>query len=207
MIVFTLLMLLASTIGDSTGGVLGGLLPFLAIISYYFFSELFMDGQTLGKKALNIKVVRIDGKQPSVSDYLLRAIFQIIDTVFSFGVLSALMISTSHKRQRLGDMTANTTVIRTRTNTEFRLSDILRINSLDNYQPTYPEVKKLSDDDMLLIKSILRRQSLHPNDAHSFAVSELIKKITGILGIQRPQPGQELIFLKTLLKDYIVLTR
>ena len=121
MIVFTLLMLLASAIGDSTGGVFGSLLPFLALIGYYFFSELFMDGQTLGKKALNIKVVRIDGKQPSVSDYLLRAIFQVIDTVFSFGVLAALMISTSHKRQRLGDMTANTTVIRTRTNTEFRL--------------------------------------------------------------------------------------
>src|SRR5690606_13798469 len=110
-------------------------------VIYQLFSEILADGQSWGKKAMGIKVVRIDGKEPGLSDYFLRAIFHITDTFASLGILAALMISSSEKKQRLGDMTANTAVIRVRFNLRFRLEDILKINTLENYEPTYPEVR------------------------------------------------------------------
>lgn len=187
-------------------GVILALLPVVGFIAYQFFSEFFSDGQSLGKKALNIKVVRLDGRQPSLTDFLLRAIFHIIDTIFSSGILAALVISTSVKRQRLGDMTANTTVIRTSNHLNFRLEDILKIESLEKYTPQYPEVKKLRDEDMLIIKNVIRRYQLYDNPAHADIIDDLVQKLSKLLDI--PAPGtNKLEFLRTLLKDYIVLTR
>ena len=188
------------------GGIIFGLMPILGFVGYQFLSELLSDGQSLGKKALNIKVVRLDGRQPSPTDYLLRAVFHVVDSIFSSGILAALVISTTIKRQRLGDMTAHTTVIRTSNNVDFRLEDILRINSIEDYSPTYPEVKKLNDEDMLVIKNVIKRYMAFENPAHAEAVDILVQKIAPILNIAPPE-GNKIEFLRILLKDYIVLTR
>lgn len=193
-------------VSSSFGQIFLGLLPVVGFMIYQFTSELLANGQSLGKKALNIRVVRLDGRQPSTTDYLIRSIFHIIDTIFSSGILAALVISTSVKRQRLGDMTANTTVIRTSSNLKFRLADILNIDSLEKYTPVYPEVAQLNDDDMLVIKSVIRRHATYKNQAHREVVDQLTEKLVHLLNIQQV-PGDKIEFLKTLLRDYIVLTR
>ncbi len=179
---------------------------FCSFMFYQFVSEILANGQSWGKKSIGIKVVRVDGKEAGLSEYFLRAIFHIVDTIFSLGIIGALLISSSSKNQRLGDITSNTTVIRTRNATRFRLDDILSINTLENYEPQYPEVKKLSERDMLLIKETLNRYRTYNNQAHRKAVVELVNKVTPILGIDAP-PKNRLEFLRILIRDYIVLTR
>jgi len=181
-------------------------LPFFELILYFFFSELFFNGQSIGKKSIGIQVVRMDGQQPTIGDYLLRATFLIIDVAFSFGIIAILLVSSSDKRQRLGDMTANTTVIKVKQNLRFILSDILKINTLDNYEPQYLDVKKLSEQDMLLIKNALNRYDEFQNEAHQKVIVNIVNKVREKLDIvENPQDKVE--FLKTLLRDYIVLTR
>jgi len=108
----------------------GFFLPVGLFVSYQLFSEILADGQSWGKKAMGIKVVRLDGQEPTLSDFLLRSVFHMVDTFTSFGIIAALLVSTSSKSQRLGDMTANTTVIRVKFSLRFRLEDILKINIL-----------------------------------------------------------------------------
>ena len=182
------------------------LLPIACFILYQLLSEILADGQSWGKRAMGLKVVRLDGQEPGLSDYLLRAVFHIVDTIFSFGVLAALLISSSMKSQRLGDMTANTTVIRIKFNLRFQLEDILKINSLADYEPSYPEVRKLSEDDMLLIKNIISRYTKYRNKAHEEAIQQLLVKLMKILDIKQ-KPQDPIQFFKTLIRDYIVLTR
>ncbi len=183
-----------------------GFLPFFELILYHFFLELLRHGQTFGKSAMGIQVVRTDGQQPTVGDHLLRSIFLIIDVIFSSGIIAVLLISSSDRRQRLGDMTANTTVIKVKQNLRFLLSDILKINTLDDYEPQYTEVKKLSEQDMLLIKSALNRYAEFKNDAHARVIREVTEKVRQKLDIvEVPRDKPE--FLRTLLRDYIVLTR
>ncbi len=189
-----------------TMNLVGMLLPIGTFILYQLISEVVADGQSFGKKAMGTKVVRLDGKEPGFSDYLLRAIFHIIDTVFSLGVVASFLISSSNKNQRLGDMTANTAVIRVKFNLRFRLEDILKINSLEDYEPTYPEVKRLSEKDMLLIKTIIARYRTHRNEAHQKVVNELVLNLRNQLDIAE-HPTDKIGFLKTLIRDYIVLTR
>lgn len=186
--------------------VIYGLLPIGGFIGYQLLSEVLADGQSWGKKMLGIKVVRLDGQEPGLSDFLLRAIFHIADSFISLGIMAALLISSSLKNQRLGDMTANTTVIRLRHNIRFRLEDILNIKSLEDYEPKYPQVRQLSEKDMLVIKNIISRYRRHPNLAHQKVVITLIENLKTQLEIVE-DPKDKIEFLKTLIRDYIVLTR
>ncbi len=192
--------------GDRYLSMIASVMPLVSFIFYHISMEIFSNGQSLGKKAVGIKVVRIDGQEPSLSDLLIRATFHFIDTFLCLGIIGAMMISSSSKNQRLGDMAGNTTVIKLRSSQQFRLSDILTINTLDEYEPQFPEVKNLTEKDMLLVKSTLMRYKNHPNQAHSTAINQLVKRIMTLLDIKEI-PAKKIDFLKTLIKDYIVLTR
>ena len=180
--------------------------PLVVFILYHLCMEIFSNGQSFGKKAVGIKVVRIDGQEPSLSDLMVRAIFHLVDTFLSIGIVGAMIISSSSKNQRLGDMGGNTTVIKLRSSQQFRLKDILTINTLEEYEPQFPEIKNLAEKDMLLVKNTLMRYRNHPNLAHSKAINQLVTRLMGILEIKEI-PKNKIEFLKTLIRDYIVLTR
>jgi uncharacterized RDD family membrane protein YckC len=184
------------------------LTTFFPLMMYFLYFLLFegFTGQTIGKKIVSIKVVRIDGQEPTLSDYAIRALFHLVDTAFSAGFLAITLVSTTDKRQRVGDIAANTCVVKLNPTSTFRLVDILTIDSLDNYTPVYPQVTQLKEEDMLLVKSVLFRYQKHQNEAHSLAVINTTNHLIEILGISN-YPNDGVTFLNTILKDYIVLTR
>lgn len=210
-LVITLLIISAlgsdPTSTDQGWFMLIGLLPITGLMLYHFLSEILANGQTWGKKAMGVKVIRLDGKEAGLSDSLLRAVFYIVDGILTLGILGSLLIVSTGKRQRLGDMTANTTVIKLRPNLRFGLEDILRINTLDNYEPMYPEVRRYSEQDMLFIKNALARYRKYPNEAHRRVINELVEKVRLQLNLKGETPRDKAEFLKTLIRDYIVLTR
>lgn len=209
MIIIYFLLYYFEAVINNSGMALNALIsifPIAAFILYQLLSEVVADGQSLGKKAMGIKVVRLDGQEPSLSDYLLRAVFHLIDTIFSFGIVAGLLVSSTEKSQRLGDLTANTVVIRVKFQLLFRLDDILKIDSLDDYEPTYPQVRKLSEQDMLLIKNVISRFRKYENTAHLQAVDSVVQNLRNQLDLVET-PVDKIDFLKTLIRDYIVLTR
>ncbi len=182
------------------------LASFFGLLAYHLLFEIFGNGQSLGKRLAKIKVVRLDGREPEPGDYLIRCIFLLADFFLSAGALGGILIGSTDKGQRLGDLAANTTVIRTKSSRHFRLEEILKINTLENYEPQYPEVRQLSEADMLLVKSLLSRYQAWYNSAHTEAIEEAVQHICWRLDIQ-PPAGSQIDFLKTLVRDYIVLTR
>jgi len=206
---FFMVLFLAFVLGDyitDWGFRFLGLGQLAGLLLYHFLSELFAGGQTWGKKAANLKVVRLDGQEPGPGDFLMRSLFLLVDFVFSAGVLGAILISSTFKSQRLGDLAANTAVIRVKSRLHFQLKDILAIQSMEDYVPKYPEVKQLGEADMLLIKNTLSRYQAWRNPAHAHAINEAVKVISAQLGIAPPNE-KHTDFLKTLIRDYIVLTR
>lgn len=188
-------------------GVFLGMLSFLTYFLYHVLFEILKRGQSPGKMALSIKVVRLDGKDPEWSDVTLRALLQLVDSIFCLGLVGGLLIKTTDKAQRLGDMAANTTLIKLNQSAySFRLSDILNISSLQNYQPVYPQVRNLSERDMIFVKNALTRVNTYPNQAHEELIEDLVTRLMPLVGLDR-RPSNRLEFLRTLLKDYIVLTR
>jgi uncharacterized RDD family membrane protein YckC len=209
---FFLMIILLNLFNNSMMESDGGLrfvfvfLPIGFFIFYQLLSEIFNNGQSWGKKSMGIRVVRVDGQEPGLGDYLLRAIFLIVDVMMSIGTIAVILISSSPKRQRLGDLTANTTVIRAKQNMQFQLGDILKISSLEDYEPQFPQVKNLNEADMLLIKNAIFRYQKYRNPAHAEVIRDLVNHLKEVLDIHE-QPKNKVEFLKTLIRDYIVLTR
>jgi len=68
-------------------------------------------GQTIGKMALNIKVVKeADGLPIDYGEAAVRTILRIIDGLFDY-LIGAIFIWTSDEKQRLGDRVAHTVVV------------------------------------------------------------------------------------------------
>ena len=202
-------MLVLVLVGDAVtgwGGQFIGMAIFVGLMVYHLLSDILGNGRSLGKRAINLKVVRLDGQEPGIGEYLLRSVFLLLDFSFSLGVLAAVLIGSTYKNQRLGDLAANTTVIRVKNQLTFRLHDILKINTLENYEPKYPAVRQMNEADMLLIKNLLGRYQSWQNAAHAEAIQEATTNICHQLNLEVPK-GNQVEFLKTLIRDYIVLTR
>lgn len=205
---FSMLALLGITASDADNWVRFIILMlFVIFFGYHIVAETLNNGQTIGKLAMGIKTVRLDGKAPQWSDLVLRTLMQVVDVIASAGVIAALLVKTTPKAQRLGDLAAGTAVIKIQGMVgRFSLKDIQSIASLGTYQPQYPQVRHLSEQDMIFIKRALARYSEYPNEAHRTVIQDLTGHLMPILGLTA-WPPNHVEFLRTLLRDYIVLTR
>ncbi len=87
-----------------------GIVTFVIYIAYYTYLEG-TRGQTIGKMAMKIKVVKEDGSPIDMGTAFVRNILRVIDGLI-FYLIGAILIWTSHKKQRLGDRAAKTVVIK-----------------------------------------------------------------------------------------------
>ena len=176
-------------------------------ILYQLACDAFLHGRTLGKMSQKLQIARLDGKQMTLSGSFLRAVLSLVDTYYSGGVIAMMLVASTDRRQRLGDMAAGTTVINLQSARRYRLEDVLSIDSQDSYTPNYPQVRQLSEEDMLTIQQVLKRSVLFRNAAQDDALSEATEHICRILEIPMVPYQKRTEFLRGLIKDYIVLTR
>jgi uncharacterized RDD family membrane protein YckC len=98
------------SVAFSLGG-LGSLICLVVIFAYYTLLEGYL-GQTLGKMLLGIKVVREDnGGVPGLGAAAIRTVLRIIDGIL-FYLVAFISVLATQKNRRLGDMAANTLVVR-----------------------------------------------------------------------------------------------
>ncbi len=190
-------------LGSSTVFMYLILLP--VMLFYTLCSEILLDGQTIGKRAMGIKVVKLNGDPATAFDYLIRWAFRFLDIWVSAGSIAAMLISSSTYNQRLGCLLSGTTVIKKSSTRTFTLKDILNIQSIQNHQPSFPTVVQLSEQDMLFVKKVLERNKRYKNESHRELLEKLADKIADIIGVNVQLDKEK--FLKTILADYIVLTR
>jgi uncharacterized RDD family membrane protein YckC len=77
---------------------------------YYYFALESMTGQTVGKRAMGLKVVRADGTPADMRDIAIRTVLRLVDGLGLYLVGLAAMLATGERRQRLGDLAAGTVV-------------------------------------------------------------------------------------------------
>jgi uncharacterized RDD family membrane protein YckC len=174
----------------------------LPIVFYSLLCEYFLNGQTFGKKVLNIKVIRLDGNQPTLGNYIMRWMFRLIDTDIMGGLIGIITIAASQNGQRFGDMLAGTTVVKLKK--EILLEDAL-LNAEDKekemaYVPTFPQVTALNDQQIQLIREVI---AAFKKEGSYELLTNLSDKLKTLLHVQSNMPAFE--FLNTLLNDYAAL--
>jgi uncharacterized RDD family membrane protein YckC len=173
----------------------------LPVTFYSLFFETWLEGQTLGKRILKIKVVKIDGYQASFGDYLIRWVFRLVDIASNGGIVGLISIVVTEKTQRLGDMASGTAVITLKN--KITISNTILEDIGDSYVPIYPLVIKLTDNDMRIVKETFNN-ALAKNDVEM--INKLTNKIEKVTGIQN-QSGNNKDFIRTILKDYNFYTQ
>jgi len=86
-----------------------------------------------------------------------------------------------------------------------KLENLLKLDSDKKYEPVYPQVTRMEEETMLVVKEVLKKHIKYPNEAHARAFELLVDKMATELELKVPKNKEQ--FLKTLLKDYILLTR
>lgn len=193
-------MLAGAGVGE--GGFIVLLIIYGALYVFYdLVCELFFNGQSVGKRAMKIKVISLDGAQPSLGQYLLRWTFRIVDFLLTSGLGALISVAVTANRQRIGDIVANTTLIKTTPRTG--LSAVAFKPSAENYQPQFQNVDLLSDRDIALVHEVLLN---YAKSGNSLLIYQLADKLKNLLNVAIPEGMDELKFLHTIVKDYNAVT-
>jgi uncharacterized RDD family membrane protein YckC len=204
-------------LGEGGGG-FALILLVIPTIFYTMVSELLFGGQTAGKKILHIKVVSLEGGEPTLGQFLLRWFLRFYEWSFIVfflfwtsgfmgvllllggGVVSIIIMLLSPKGQRLGDMVAGTVVVNTQSKLTVDDTIFMQV-AQDNYRVSFPEVMRLSDRDISTVKNVIlqakKSNSYDMCNRVAFKVQDVLKVSTDMYAIN---------FLEKILEDYNYLS-
>ncbi|MGY6648980.1 RDD family protein [Wenyingzhuangia sp. IMCC45574] len=175
----------------------------IPVIFYTIVLETLLGGQTVGKKIVQLKVLKVDGYQTGFVDFFIRWVMRIVDVNMLSGVIAIVSISSSKKGQRLGGIASGTAVVSLRNKINIK-NTILEENIAVDYQPMYPSVVKLSDNDVRIIKENFIKAK-KKND-HGLLL-KLKEKIVMVIGVELHEEYSVETFIATVIKDYNHITQ
>ena len=205
-LIFTPYIIMFSILGISTGmtSKVYWVVIFLPILFYDLICELSMNGQNIGKRIMKIKVVKLDGSFPVARDYFIRWVFRLLDSVLVGGAIATLTIIINGRGQRVGDIAANTTVIRVKKSAN--LKDTILVELPENYKPVFLEAINLSENDVYTINEVIGFCNSDRFSAVSssmpISTKDAITKKLSIITILSP-----IEFLNTIMNDYNYLNK
>ena len=174
-------------------------LTVLSIFVLPFLLEVALDGRTLGKLALGIRVVRSDHGALTPRHCAVRALVRVAEMGFFSGLPSLVCMFVTRRTQRIGDLAAGTVVIRDRVRLPAPVT------------PTVPpalmswvsqaDLATLPADLSLRIRSLLSRASaLHPVSLEH--QSQLLAKEASAYVMPQPPPGTPALpFLQAVMAE------
>lgn len=183
-------------LGSATEIFLMVVLILLPVSGYFILCETFNEGQTIGKRLLNIKVVKKDGTAAGVGDYLLRGLLLPIDT-FGFFFIGAWFILLTKHHQRLGDLAAGTVVVRVKRQRKMAINIDEYAHLSKDYTPKYPQAVNLSYEQSEIIARVLAGKVKDKREQ----LRVLADKVKQVLHLEATEGTPE-EFLDTILKDY-----
>lgn len=98
-------------------GAVASLLGLVISFGYYIYLEGAY-GQTLGKMVLDVVVVTEDGGPVDYRDAAIRTVLRIVDVLPLLYLVGLIVILLTDRNQRLGDVVADTVVVRAREGAE-----------------------------------------------------------------------------------------
>ena len=188
----------------------------LPMLFYSLLTELLLNGQTFGKKLMQIRVISLEGGEPTFGQFILRWITKFFEWPFLFGYIYAssvalfiyglytgffgvtvvIAILVTRKSQRLGDMAAGTVVVDAKTSMSVNDTIFINVNTT-NYKPLFPEVMRLSDNDINTIKTVLTQAKKNHNHDICMRIEYKVKEVLKI-----ESKLSSIDFLEKLLEDY-----
>jgi len=144
------------------------LLYFVLSIGYGFACEWRWRGQTIGKRLFRLRVVDAEGLKLQFHQVVIRNLLRFVDSLPYFYAVGGAACWISPKFQRLGDLAANTIVVRIPQITEPDVEQLTAgiYNSLSQYPQLVARLRqKISPSEAsLALQALLRRDDFDPKE-------------------------------------------
>lgn len=170
----------------------------LGSFAYFGLFELLMRGQTPGKRALGIRVVKADGFSLDPAGIAVRNIFRVVDQLPPLWIVPVV----SSRAQRFGDMVASTVVVvdQPEAVTDLRETLLARPAAEGRFRFDASQLKRLRPVDAQAIERLLERWSQLPPVTRWDLVSQIVEPLAKRLAVDIPQDeADRLRFLEDLL--------
>ncbi len=143
------------------------MVAFVVNTGYAIALEWLWHGQTLGKRVMGLRVMDVRGLRLQLSQVIIRNILRVVDSLPGFYLVGGVACLINRYLQRLGDVAANTIVIKETKVIEPNLDLILeknRYNSLMGHSHLVARLRQqVSPEEAgLALQALIRRDELAP---------------------------------------------
>jgi len=139
---------------------------FIVSIGYGILFEWSWRGQTIGKRLLRLRVVDVEGMRLQFNQIVVRNLLRFVDALPAFYFVGGVTCWLNSKCQRLGDIAANTVVVRHPRIAEPDLDQVLagKFNSLRQFPHLAARLRQnvMPVEADLALQSLLRREEFDP---------------------------------------------
>jgi uncharacterized RDD family membrane protein YckC len=168
---------------------------------YFTFFEMFKNGQTPGKKAMRINVIRANGDPLDASSIVLRNLLRAVDGFPFFHLLGGLISMLDKRSRRLGDMVADTVVVH---EIHFDLEEPnfeTKISEASKAKPAMELIKKLNEEELYVIRRFLTDRHMLTPERQNEVASKLAVSVRHRLNI-KGNYKDETGFLEMIYKEH-----
>lgn len=144
-----------------------GIIIFLIYEGYFITCETAWRGQSVGKKILNLRVVKDGGYPITFWDSVIRNILRVVDmlpplwVIPSYGLGSAILLANAQSK-RIGDYVAGTLVIKEKPASGFEHFSALHINPEYIRHIKIPFAHRIDGIEYYLLREFFYRKNLFP---------------------------------------------
>jgi uncharacterized RDD family membrane protein YckC len=139
---------------------------FIISIGYGMTTEWYWRGQTLGKRLLRLRVMDARGLTLRFSQVVIRNILRFVDSMPVFYAVGGTACLFSRRAQRLGDITADTIVIRIPKTVDPDLEQMFsgKYNTLRDFPHLCSRLRQRTtpEEAALALQAVLRREEFDP---------------------------------------------
>lgn len=169
----------------------------LVCIVYFTLCEFFMRGQSIGKRSLNVRVVKASGFSLDPISILVRNIFRIVDQWPWLWIVPAL----SKRSQRFGDMVAGTVVVSDAPRKILRVREELSVRTAVDarYRFEHAALARLRPVDLTAVEQLLDRWDHLSNRQLQWLLDKMIDPLAERLRVEAPPAEDRLRFLEDLM--------
>jgi hypothetical protein len=159
------------------------------MLGYSIYCEWFWRGQSLGKRMMRLRVVDAQGLRLKFSQIVIRNLLRFVDMLPLLYLVGGVACLISRRAQRLGDLAANTIVVRIPKVTEPNLDQLMagKYNSLRDHPHLEARLRQRvsAGEAAIALQAVLRRDLLEPQ-----ARLELFAAIADHFRARMPFPSE-----------------
>ena len=204
----------AGKLGEAAGKWFVALVIFInfgIVWGYFALFEAYWHGQTPGKRAMKLRVIKDSGRQITLFEALARNLLRVIDWLPSLYLVGVITMLCNKRNQRLGDLAAGTMVVHERLDEPsllYQASATLMAPVGFAAQPLGQEavapwgqpvpamfpadaVARLNAQDLVVIETFLARMLDLPMETRAAVAYRILAQMTAKMGVGVPEGNPE----------------